>query len=163
MTASQLDLPDKWSFIHAAIGGAICFLVTILISDLIQVGLQQILINSGCFGVVSFEEFAIARDIIMFGVVYLSSGFCGGLYTGYQTDENLRIVLLIPGVIGFIAVIILTYFLGYLNLSNMNFIIKSVILPLIGNVIGAYLGGYTMNWPSEEDVPEVEKLTLDLE
>jgi len=164
MRLLNFDLSEKMDFIHAALGGGICFFVMFLLSDLAQVALERLLIFFGVVGVVVFEQqFLLARLVIMFGVVYLTSGFCGGLYTGYNVKENLKIIFAIPGIIGFIGLTILTYFLGYVDLSTIDFT-SEIFLPLLGSMLGAYLGGYTMNWPSEgeETSEEIEKLTVDL-
>ncbi len=163
MSTSELRLPDKWSLIHAAIGGGICFIVMFIVSDLAQGVMERILIYFGVIGVIVFQEqFALARIIILFGAVYLPSGFFGGLYTGYKVEEGLKTILAAPGVIGFSILTILTYFLGQFDPSSPDFAYR-LILPLLGNIIGSYLGGYAMNWPSEEEeTEEVGKLTLDV-
>lgn len=158
------DLPEKMDFFHSALGGGICFLFIFFLANIATAALERLLIFFGVVGVTVFEEpFTIAKSILLFGIVYLPGGFCGGLYTGYQVEENLKTILAIPGIIGFSALTFSMHFLGYLNLSNMYSVIE-VFLSLLGNLIGAYLGGYTMNWPSgeEESSEEIEKLRTDL-
>jgi len=160
---SKLELPDKWSLVHTAIGGGICFIVMFVISDLAQGVMERILIYFGVIGVIVFQEqFALARSIVLFGAVYLPGGFFGGLYTGYKVEEGLRTILAAPGVIGFAILTILTYFLGQFDPSSPDFTYR-LLFALLGNIIGSYLGGYAMNWPAEEEATEeVGKLTLDL-
>jgi len=154
----------KKDILHSAIGGGICLLGMIFLSSLMDVALQRILISLGVLGVVAFESFAIAKAAIVFALVYLISGFLGGLYTGYYTEGELKITLPITGGIGFSGFLLLLFFYGKLN-SNINYL-EMIILPILGNIIGAYLGGYTISWPGEieeEEEVEEEGLSLDLE
>jgi len=156
------NLPEKSVLIHAVIGGVICFIVVFLISSMASPILLQILVFLGITGVMTYQDqFLLAAGLILFGTVYLVGGFCGGLYTGYQVQENLKVTLIIPGLIGFIIYIVITYFFGQIDLSIIG-MIYGFFLPLLGNLVGAYLGGYAMNWPSEEEKEEAGKLTLEL-
>jgi len=164
MKSADFPLPSKSSLIHAAIGGGICFFAVTILLDVAYGGLIRSLISLNVIGVMVFtEQFTLARNIFLFGVVYLSSGYCGGLYTGYQVEEeDLKIVLAVCGVVGFVAFLVLYYFLGYLELSSLD-VLGQVIFPLVGCVAGSYLGGYTLNWPSPEEGPvESEELRLEL-
>jgi len=137
-------------YIHMALGGAICLLVTYILLIISTQGLQTLFLSFNCLGLLVFEEVTLAVSIINFGITYLPGGFCGGLYTGYRIKENLRIMLLFPGIIGFVAFILLRYFTGYLTLSNLS-IEKEILVPLAGHIIGVYLGGYTINWKKKEE------------
>jgi len=153
---------EKEDLIHAAIGGGICFLLIVLLSDIAYNGLQQILINWGMIGVMVFKEpFEIAQLIFMFGIVHLTSGFCGGLYTGYNVLKNLKIVLLIPGVVGTVGFIVLLLIMGRLGTPDVDYYVSYVLLPFIGSVTGSYLGGYAINWYVEEEEQSFEDLTFD--
>jgi len=125
--------------------------------------MERILIYFGVIGVVMFQEqFALARGMVMLGTVYLPGGFFGGLYTGYKVEEGLRTILAVPGAIGFVVLTILTYLLGQFDPSSIDFAYR-LLFPSLGNIVGSYLGGYAMNWPTEEEeTEEVDKLTLDL-
>jgi hypothetical protein len=160
MELSRFYRLEKRDFMHIAIGGAICFFVMFLLSGFAYPGLEQTLIYFGVIGVVIFEEsYTFAVAIFLFGVIYLTAGFCGGLYTGYNIEENLKTVLVIPGIIGFAAFTFLLYLSGNLVPSTTS-LISNVFLPLLGNVIGSYLGGYAMNWPSEEEEEDFEEFEI---
>jgi len=153
----------KNEILHSAIGGGICLIGTLFLSSLVNVAIQRTLIFFGILSVIAFEPFHIARAAISFALVYLTCGFLGGLYTGHYT-EKLRITLSITGGIGFVGFLLLTFFYGGSNL-NTNYL-ETIILPFFGNIIGAYLGGYTTGWPAEsEEMEELgeERITLDLE
>jgi len=127
-----------------------------------QRGFISSLLYFGLIGVMTFQEqFVLALGILSFGAVYLLGGFLGGLYAGYQIEENLRIALAIPGIIGFTVYTASMYFLGATDFSNID-LLNRVFLPLVGNVAGAYLGGYAMNWPSEEEGESSEKFSVDI-
>jgi len=163
MDLPRFDLSRIWSLIHILIGGALCFFALYILSALVQRGIETLMVNFGVLGAMIFDQTMNAIYIMMFGIVHLPSGFCGGLYTGYKTKENLKIALALPGIIGFVAMILLRYFYGYFDLSNIDWT-KDILMPLVGNTIGAYLGGYTLNWPTEEEsAEEGEKITLYLE
>jgi len=153
----------KKDILHSAIGGGLSFLAMVFLSSLMNIALQRILMSLGILGVTVFEPFAIAKAAIIFALVYLICGFLGGLYTGYYAERGLKITLPITGGIGFFAFLLLLFFYGKLN-SDINYL-EMIILPFLGNVIGAYLGGYTVNWPSETEEEEEaeEEFTLDLE
>ena len=76
---------ERMDLVHAAIGGAICFGITILVLDIVYNGLLNLLYSLNMAGVTFFiENYMMARALFIFGVVYLTSGFCGGVYTGYN-------------------------------------------------------------------------------
>lgn len=159
---SRFDLPERSDLIHAAVGAGICFFVMFFFEFLAQRGFISSLLYFGLVGVMAFQEqFALALAIFSFGTVYLLGGFLGGLYAGYQIEENLRVALAIPGIVGFIVYVASMFFLGGANLSNID-LANRVFLPLVGNVSGAYLGGYAMNWPGEEEDESFERLSVDV-
>jgi len=149
--------------VHVIVGGAICLSTMFTLFGLIGFLLEQILMRFNMLGVVVFESFTIARTIISFASVYLISGFLGGLYTGYFTQRGLKATLPITGIIGFVGFSLLLFFSGGSLDFSENFL-ERLILPISGSIIGAYLGGYTINWPSEEEETEEEgKIRLELE
>jgi len=159
-------MPERGDLLHAAIGGGICFLTMAVLVDIGQIALEQILSTLGIAGVMVFhDQILIAKAIFTFGLIFLTSGFLGGLYVGYQTDENLRTILAIPGVIGFVALTVLIAVLGNPSVFYSD-ILGRIVFPLFGNIVGSYLGGYTLNWSTEEEeeeeLPSTQKLSLDL-
>ena len=54
-----------------------------------QLGLDALLLNFGITGIEIFEEFLLAKNILTMGVVYLPSGFLGGLYTGKYNKKRM--------------------------------------------------------------------------
>ena len=161
MRSSGFDLPERSDLIHAAIGGGICFAVMLLFEFFAQRGFVSSLLYFGIIGVMAFQEqFALALGIFSFGTVYLLGGFLGGLYAGYQIEENLRVALAIPAIIGFVAYMASMFLLGSADLSTID-LVNNVFLPLAGSITGAYLGGYAMNWPSEEEGESFEKFSLE--
>jgi len=146
---------------HVLIGGGICLFATLSLFGIIDIALEQILMHFGILGVIIFDSFVTARTAIAFALVYLVSGFIGGLYTGYFTEKGLNITLPITGAIGFIGFLLLLFFSGgSFSLSKVYF--ERIVLPLLGSITGAYLGGYTIRRPSEETEEEGE-ITLELE
>ena len=83
------------------------------------------------------------------GVVYLPSGFLGGLYAGKYNKKSRKKILAIPGIIGVVGFILIAYIGDFLPLSDIN-IVRELLMPLSGTIIGSYLGGYTI-------IPKVEK------
>jgi hypothetical protein len=151
MGSPKFQLPQIGELVHIVIGGAIClFVAYVLLSNSV---VENLFIISGSLGVLVFQEAINALDIITFGVVYLPSGFLGGLYTGYKIKENLRVILLFPGIIGFVILTLLKIFSGNMNPSNIK-LMGDIFISLLGSVIGSYLGGYTMNWETEEEKTE---------
>mgnify|MGYP001118821641 CR=1 FL=1 len=135
--------------LHMALGGAICLFTMYILLSISPLGIEMILFNLGCFGLVAFSESVNALSLFLLGTTYLPSGFLGGLYTGYKIKENLTIILVIPALIGVLGLIALRFFTGYINLSSFNFQ-NEVFIPFLGGVIGVFLGGYAMNWETEE-------------
>jgi len=163
MRLLESSLPQKSDLIHAVLGGAICFFAVFLVSSMASGILLQILVFLGWTGVMTYQDqFLLAAGLILFGTVYLVGGFCGGLYTGYKVKENLKVILAVPGLIGFTISTVIAYFFGHIDFSFIG-MIYGFYLPLLGNLVGAYLGGYAMNWPSEEEKEEAGKLTLELQ
>lgn len=161
MKSLGLALPGKSELIHSVIGGGICFVVAFFVLGIVPQVVVQSLMSLGIAGVITFqEEFVLATNLILFGAAYLTSGFIGGLYTGYQTEENLKITLAISGVVGYVILTVLMFFSGQIDPANVD-LIGRLVLPLAGNVLGAYLGGYAMNWPSEEEEESFGKLSAD--
>jgi len=155
------SIVSKKEILHSAAGGGICFLGMVFLYSIVNIMLQRLLMALGILSVSIFESFAIARAAIIFALAYLTCGFMGGLYTGHYT-EKLKITLPITAGIGFIGFLLLLFFNGRLN-SDINYL-EMLVLPLLGNFIGAYLGGYTISWPSKsEEELEEEGITLDLE
>ena len=144
------NLSKHGNLLHIALGGAICFLAIVVLRSLMYVAVLMLLFNFNCLGLLSFENGRNAIILFMLGTVYLPSGFSGGLYVAYKIKKNPKINLLIPAIIGTIIFAVLQFFTVYKSLSSFNFQ-NEVIIPLIGNVIGAYLGGYTLNWKTEEE------------
>ncbi len=150
-SSRKFQLPKIRELVHIVIGGAIClFIIYILLSVSV---VENLFMISGSLGILIFQETLNALEIITFGIVYLPSGFLGGIYTGYQISENLRIILLFPGMIGFVILTLLKYFSGNINPSDIN-LMGDILIPLLGSVIGSFLGGYTINWESEEEKTE---------
>lgn len=132
-------------------GGVICFLAAFTLLSMWQWILSRLLLALGCFGLLSFvEEVRPAVVALLMVVIHLPSGFLGGLYTGYKIKENLRIILIYPSVIGVAALAIVQLYFHAIDLSFEG-LGREVFLPLLGNIAGSYLGGYTMNWESEEE------------
>jgi len=146
--------------LHIAFGGGICLAAMYFLISLVPAGIRILLFNIGYAGLLAFTEATNAMVLLMLGTVYLPSGFLGGLYTGYKINENIKIILLFPAMIGFAGLIALRFFTGYLNLSIIN-LQNEIFIPILGNVVGAYLGGYTMNWEMEETVKLSETIELD--
>jgi hypothetical protein len=137
-------------FLHAALGGGISFSIVFFLTDFAERGLTQLLLYLGITGVMIFEPFGFAREIFIFGLVYIVAGFFAGLYTGYQIEENLKVILFFPGLIGFVL------FLTVSIITNMYISFNTIIFSLLGNIIGSFLGGYTLNWSREEDHSEMD-------
>jgi len=113
----------------------------------VPVLVRMTLVNFNSLGLLSFAEVGSeAMALLSLGIIYLPSGFLGGLYTGYRIDENPKFPLIISGLIGSAVLIILKYFTGYLDVSNLSIFVYEFAFPLLGNVVGTYLGGYTMQW-----------------
>lgn len=155
----------EWSrneIMHTAIGGGICFLLMFVLTSIINIiefGFYQILKYFGILGIVIFESYSIIRLAMILVPVYFISGFAGGLYTGYFAErEDINIKLTITGSIGFIGFLLLVLIFGNLNLLTSKYL-EMLVLPVLGNIVGAYLGGYTIKKPSEGG-EEVEKLSF---
>jgi len=131
--------------IHVSIGGVICLFVMYITLAVSSWGIKELLYYLNCLGLLVFSEAAGAISLFLFGVSYLPSGFFGGLYVGYRLKENLKIDLAFPGLIGVTVLVVLQFLSGNLNFLNLKFE-RDILIPLLGNVTGAYFGGYAINW-----------------
>jgi hypothetical protein len=148
---SEHESPRRMDLVHIAVGGGICFAITILIINPAQSFFQQTLFAIGMAGVSLFVDYyQVARDLFLLGLVYLPGGFGAGLYTGYNVYVDLNRILLIPAVIGTAGFIILVTIFG--NQPVTSEFVGLMLVQLIGNAVGSYLGGYAINWiyPREE-------------
>ena len=147
--------------VNSLLGGAICFLSMAFIADIIELLLRQLLVSLGIIGVIAFDSFKIARTVIIFGAAYLTSGFLGGLYTGYKAEGRLNPLLFITAAVSFVSFVVLSFLLGRLSLPNAYL---EILAPaLAGDAIGVYLGGYTIIWPYTHEEEEPSAFTLDLD
>jgi len=155
---------ERMDLVHTAIGGAICFGITVLVLDIVYNGLPYLLYSMNMAGVTFFtENYVIARAFFIFGLVYLTSGFCGGVYTGYNVYANLKMLLVVPAMISTIGYILLMMFVA--NYPITSEFISMVVLQLVGNTIGSFLGGYAINWKfltEESGTKPSEKFTLEI-
>ncbi|MEM2341313.1 MAG: hypothetical protein QXX94_01510 [Candidatus Bathyarchaeia archaeon] len=140
--------------LNLIIGGAICLFIFLILEEAIR----QFFISSNILGILIFDEARLAYNLIKIGCAYLPAGFLGGLFVGYRDKENLKIILLFPSIIGFIFWAILNYFFGYWGFIPVDYL-NMVIMPLFSLTAGAYLGGYTVNWPTERK-PKEERVSL---
>lgn len=161
MIRTSLRSLEYRSLLHIAIGGGISFGATYFLLSIVPVGVRLLLFSLGYVGLLAFTEAGSAMSLFTFGTVFLPSGFFGGLYTGSKIKENLRIILVFPALIGFIGLIALRYFTGYINLSAID-PQNDFLIPILGNVVGSYLGGYAVNWEFEETARPSETIELDL-
>jgi hypothetical protein len=152
---------ERMDLVHIAIGGAICLGITELLSDLIWYELPQFLFNLGILGFVFFiEYYQIAGGLLFFGLACLTSGFCGGIYTGYNVYVDLKRILLIPAAISTVGRLLLAMIFSAYSLTPE--FIGLMLLQLAGNTLGSYLGGYAINWRLlHEESRAPEKLTLE--
>jgi len=149
--------------IHILIGGLIYFVSILFLEMLTRSILDWIFRTTATYGVLAYEEALNAYYIIRLGSIYLPSGFLGGLYTGYKIREKLKLIMIFPCVIGFLLVLLLQYFSGYLIsmiLASLSDLMKTIIVPIIISLGGSYLGGYTLNWQVEEVTEERISLIL---
>jgi len=151
---------SKIDIMHSLLGGGICFVSTFFISAISGTILRELLINLGILGVIAFDSFRIARTIIIFGAAYLTCGFLGGIYTGYNVEGRLGVLLFITASVGFVSFAILVWALAYL--SSPDAYIEILLPAAAGNLIGAYLGGYTIIWPYRHG-EEPSHLEIELE
>lgn len=148
-------LPRLREYAPIIFGGLICFFISFfLLSGSPPIWIYiiyKLLQTVGAYGLLAFyKEVEPALILFLVAIVYLPSGFLGGLYTGYKIKENLRIVLLYPSLIGFAILLILQLYFGVLDLSSPN-LARDILVPLVGSIVGSYLGGYTVNWETEEE------------
>lgn len=151
---------ERMDLVHIAVGGIISFGIVIFLIDIVQNGFLQILFNLNMGGIIFFLDiYQTTRNLFVFGLVFLTSGFCGGIYTGYNLYPRLKKILFIPAVISTVGVFLL---ITVINGYAVTFEFMSLMLMLLaGNIIGSYLGGYAINWGEMHGESEVsEKFTL---
>ncbi len=160
--ASEQDSYERMDFVHMLIGGTIAFGITVLLIDIIQSWLQQILVGQGMAGVMFFVDYyQFARGFFILGLVYLPSGFSGGLYTGYNVYLKLKKTLFVPAVISTVGFILLATLLA--NYAVTPQFIGLMVLQFAGTLVGSYLGGYAINWTLLHEKKETPgKLTLEV-
>lgn len=145
------SIPKLRESVPIILGGAIYFLTAFTLLSMWQWIIYALFRTFGIFGLLTFiEEIRPALVLFMIAIIHLPSGFLGGLYAGYKMKENLRIILIYPSVIGVTALAILQIAFGAIDLS-LEGLGREVFLPLLGSILGSYLGGYTMNWETEEE------------
>ncbi len=154
----DIDLSKYSGMIHLALGGGICFFTMYVLVSVSTMGLRLILHYFNSLGLLAFTESMNATSLFILGTAYIPSGFFGGLYTGYKIKENLRITFLFPALIGSAGLVILRFLSGYTSFSILN-LQQEFLIPILGNVVGSYLGGYAMNW----EIEEIEKTTGTIE
>ncbi|MEM1581831.1 MAG: hypothetical protein QXK89_04890 [Candidatus Bathyarchaeia archaeon] len=158
----SLNKIDYRKLIYILISGIIYFATAFTLEMLVQSTLDWIFRTMGISGILAFEDAQNAYYIIRLGIVYLSSGYLGGLYAGYKIKENLKLNMTFPSLIGFLLIFTMQYFLGYsavLKALSLIGFAKIIAMPLIVSLVGSYLGGYTVNWQVEEK-PKEEKISL---
>jgi hypothetical protein len=160
--SSKSSSLERADLVHMAVGGALGFGITVLLVDIVQNGFLQLLANLNMAGVIFFADFyEVARDLFVFGLVYLTSGFCSGIYAGYNLYPNLKKTLFIPALINSIGSILLSAMINNFALPPAS--IDIIPLQIAGNIIGTYLGGYAINWGELHEKSEAsEKLTLNI-
>lgn len=149
---------SREKIIHILVGGGLCFIALFVIEALVLSIMDLILRALGIYGVMAYQEGRDAFFLIRLGAVYLTSGFLGGLYTGYRIKESLKKILVFPAIVCFLGIIVLQLITGYMSLifSTATYFIKSIVMPLSILIAGSYLGGYTLNWHVEEKPKEEE-------
>jgi len=156
---------ERMDLVHIAIGGAICFGITILGFDTLYNGFLNILYSLGMTGVTFFMDYyqiVLVRALFVFGLIYLTSGFCGGVYTGYNVYANLKMLLVVPAIISTVGYILVITLIANYPIT-FEFIIL-VVFQFIGNTLGSFLGGYAIDWKYLKEEPSVEtseKFTLE--
>ncbi|MEM1543525.1 MAG: hypothetical protein QW825_00130 [Candidatus Bathyarchaeia archaeon] len=163
---------DLKLLLHLSVGGLLCFLILFILKDsgLMQIIIDWSLRSLNSLGALIFEEAQLGQKLINLGLVYLPSGFIGGLYTGYKIKERLEVNLIFPSVIvlliSAIRSLVTLYIYGYI--SSPQFLpillgyyfglgsdyLMGIIIPFLVMTTGVYLGGYTLNWRVEERVKE---------
>jgi hypothetical protein len=141
-------------FVHILLGGAIGFFLIYMIMNFSLIIFDRGLDYFNALGIQIFNETRYALLLFMFGLSYLPGGFLGGIYTSYQLRDflekksELKYYLILPGVIAFLILIVVRFVFGYLDFTTL-LIPDDIIVPLIGSLIGVYLGGFSLNWPDE--------------
>ncbi len=153
---------ERMDFVHILLGGTIAFGITVLLIDIAQNLLQQTLVEQGMAGTMFYvDNFQFARGFFILGLVYLPSGFVGGIYTGYNVTIKLKITLLIPTIISTLGFFLLATLLA--NYAITLQFLGLIVLQFVGTLIGLYLGGYAINWNLLHEKKETPgKLTLNV-
>ncbi len=146
---SRIDWSKFGFLFHVTLAGVASLFLSAILYSVVQGGVEALLTGAGNLGVLVFEDASIALQIMVFGLVFLPSGLAGGIYIGYKVKDNPRVIYALPGITGFVLFSVLSLFSGGLNLYSLD-IVKSILVPFSGNIIGSYLGGYTMNWPPKK-------------
>ena len=153
---SERSSLERGDLVHIAIAGAIGFGITIILVDMVQNGFLQLLFNLNMGGVIFFIDlYLVARNLFVFSLVYLTSGFCSGIYVGYNVYPNLKRTLFIPAVINTVSFLLLVTIID--NYPVTMGIINLLLIQLTGNTIGSYLGGYAINWGELHKESETQK------
>jgi len=143
MTEMNIDFSKYSRAINIALGGTICLLANNIFLSTSQVAIRVLFLRFDCLGLLIFSEVRTAISLFILGTVYLTSGFCCGLYIGFKIKETLRIVAAFPALIGFGGSLILRVSPGNADFSILN-IVEEILMPLLANIAGSYLGGYTV-------------------
>ena len=146
---SRIDWSKFGFLFHVTLAGVASLFLSAILYSVVQGGVEALLTGAGNLGVLIFEDAAAALQIMVFGLVFLPSGMAGGIYIGYKVKDNPRVIYALPGITGFVLFSVLSLFSGGINLYNLD-IVKSILVPFSGNIIGSYMGGYTMNWPPKK-------------
>jgi len=153
---SKSDSFERGDLVHIAIAGAIGFGITIILFSMVQDGFLQLWFNLNMGGVIFFIDlYLVARNLFVFSLVYLTSGFCSGIYVGYNVYPNLKRTLFIPAVINTVSFLLLVTIID--NYPVTMGIINLLLIQLTGNTIGSYLGGYAINWGELHKESETQK------
>lgn len=142
---SESSSLERGDLVHIAIAGTIGFGITIFLLDMVQNGFMQMLFNLNMGGVVFFiDNYQVARNLFIFGLVYLTGGFCSGIYFGYNIYPNLKKTLFIPALISTVGFLLLVTIIDKYPITLG--LVGLLTIQLTGNTIGSYLGGYAINW-----------------
>lgn len=127
-------------------GCLISFLMIFVLTGLTQILLQLSFAFFGVTGIAVFEEqFILARDLFLLGIVYSPTGFFSGLYTSSRIEKDAKntraLRIIFPSIAGFILYTLSAIFFEYLSISKLN-IITGVLAPVSVLALTAYLGSY---------------------
>jgi len=157
---SESSSLKRGNLVHIAIAGAIGFGITVLLFAMVPDGFMQLLFNLNMGGIIFFIDlYQVARNLFIFGLVYLTGGFCSGIYAGYNVYPNLKKTLFIPAVINTVGFLLLVTLID--NYPVTMGLVYLLLIQLTGNTIGSYLGGYAINWGElHKETETPEKLSL---